>query len=119
MKYYTKNHEWFDSETCKVGITKNAQSKLGDIVFIKLPDIGNYYNQNDSTVVLKSIKSVFNVYTPVSCSIINVNYLLEDEPSLINKDPEGEGWIFKVNFDDSIEFDYLMSEEEYKEFVHD
>ncbi len=117
--YYTENHEWVKVEdgTAVMGISDFAQSELGDVVFVELPENGDEFEQSEQFVVIESVKTVSDVYMPLSGKISEVNEELLDSPELINDDPYGEGWIVKIDFDDESELDELMNSEEYAEFV--
>jgi len=116
---YTKEHEWvsLDGETATIGITDYAQSQLGDIVFVEFPDINSEINQNETFGVIEAVKTVADLFAPVSGEIIEVNSSLEDSPNFINSDPYGSGWIIKVKINDSNEYDGLMSYDNYKEHI--
>lgn len=117
---YTKDHEWIrmDDEfkgTC--GITDHAQEMLTDIVFVELPEAGIEVAQGEQVVVVESVKAVSNVYAPVSGKVIEVNKSLESSPELVNNDPYGEGWIFKMDIKSRAELDALMDDGQYREHV--
>jgi len=116
---YTKEHEWIslDDEVAIIGITDHAQSQLGDIVFVELPDVDSEINQNETFGVIEAVKTVADLFAPVKGLIIEINSSLEDSPDLINSDPYGTGWIIKVKVSDSSQYDGLMSSNEYKEFI--
>ena len=116
---YTKEHEWIslNGEVAMIGITDHAQSQLGDIVFVELPDIDSEINQNDTFGVIEAVKTVADLFAPVKGLIIELNSSLEDSPDLINSDPYGAGWIIKVKVSDSNQYDDLMSSDEYEEFI--
>ena len=116
---YTKEHEWvsLDGETATIGITDYAQSQLGDIVFVEFPDINSEINQNETFGVIEAVKTVADLFAPVSGEIIEVNSSLEDSPNLINSDPYGSGWIIKVKIKDSNEYNGLMSSDVYDEHI--
>ena len=116
---YTKEHEWvsLDGETATIGITDYAQSQLGDIVFVEFPDINSEINQNETFGVIEAVKTVADLFAPVSGEIIEVNSLLEDSPNFINSDPYGSGWIIKVKIKDSNEYNGLMSSDVYEEHI--
>ncbi|MBT1248741.1 MULTISPECIES: glycine cleavage system protein GcvH [unclassified Thermosipho (in: thermotogales)] len=116
MKRYTKTHEWVD-ENGYVGITEHAQEKLGDIVYVDLPEVGAELKKGDILLSIESVKAASDIYVPVSGKIVEVNEELDSQPELINEDAEGKGWIIKIEFSNKEEFDELMSEEEYKEFL--
>jgi len=116
---YTKEHEWvlLDGETATIGITDYAQSQLGDIVFVEFPDINSEINQNETFGVIEAVKTVADLFAPVSGEIIEVNSSLEDSPNFINSDPYGSGWIIKVKINDSNEYNGLMSNDVYEEYI--
>ena len=116
---YTKEHEWIslDDEVAIIGITDHAQSQLGDIVFVELPDVNSEINQNETFGVIEAVKTVADLFAPVKGLIIEINSSLEDSPDLINSDPYGTGWIIKVKVSDSSQYDGLMASNEYKEFI--
>ena len=116
---YTKEHEWvsLDGKTATIGITDYAQSQLGDIVFVEFPDINSEINQNETFGVIEAVKTVADLFAPVSGEIIEVNSSLEDSPNFINSDPYGSGWIIKVKINDSNEYNGLMSSDVYEEHI--
>ena len=116
---YTKEHEWIslDGETATIGITDYAQSQLGDIVFVEFPDINSEINQNETFGVIEAVKTVADLFAPVSGEIIEVNSSLEDSPNFINSDPYGSGWIIKVKINDLNEYNGLMSSDVYEEHI--
>jgi glycine cleavage system H protein len=119
-RYYTKEHEWVlveDGERARVGITDYAQSELGDVVFVELPELGQEVEQNDTIANIESVKSVAPVYAPVSGKIVDVNSELEESPELINEYPYEDGWIAVIEMRDPTEVEDLMSAEEYAEYV--
>jgi glycine cleavage system H protein len=108
---FTNDHEWInieDHEAAVVGITHYAQEALGDVVFVELPAVGATYKQGDAAGVVESVKAAADVKMPVSGEIVEVNEALREDPSLVNKDPMGNGWFFKVHLTDMGEFDRLM-----------
>ncbi len=116
---YTKEHEWIslNGEVAMIGITDHAQSQLGDIVFVELPNVDSEINQNDTFGVIEAVKTVADLFAPVKGLIIELNSSLEDSPDLINSDPYGAGWIIKVKVTNSNQYDDLMSSDEYEEFI--
>ncbi len=118
-RYYTEDHEWIDvdGETATVGITDYAQSQLGDIVFAEVPAIGAMLKKGGDAAVVESVKAASDVYAPVSGTVTEGNDALEGDPSLVNSDPEGEGWFFKLTLSDTSELDSLMDATAYKAFV--
>lgn len=117
--YFTKEHEWVrvEGDVATVGISDHAQEALGDIVFAEVPDAGRSVGKGDDAAVVESVKAASDVYAPVSGEVIEGNSALGDDPSLINRDPEGDGWFFKLQLSDPSELDGLMSEADYREWV--
>jgi glycine cleavage system H protein len=119
-RYYTKEHEWVfveDGERARIGITDYAQSELGDIVFVELPELGQEVEQNDTLANIESVKSVAPVYAPVSGKVVDINTELEESPELINEYPYEDGWIAVIEMRDPTEVEDLMSAEEYAEYI--
>jgi glycine cleavage system H protein len=118
-RYFTEDHEWIelDGEIATVGITEYAQSQLGDIVFVEVPEEGKTVSKGDDAAVVESVKAASDVYAPVSGTVVEGNPALEDNPALVNEDPEGDGWFFKMTLSDSSELDGLMNESAYADFV--
>jgi glycine cleavage system H protein len=118
-RYFTTEHEWIDvdGQTGTVGISDYAQGQLGDIVFVDVPEAGKKLEKGDDAAVVESVKAASDVYAPVSGSVIEGNPALADEPALVNSDPEGEGWFFRLTLADEGELDALMGEDAYKAFV--
>ncbi|MCW3798824.1 glycine cleavage system protein GcvH [Sphingomonas sp. BN140010] len=116
--YFTKEHEWIrvEGDTATVGISEHAQSALGDIVFAEAPEVGRTLNKGDEAAVVESVKAASDVYAPVSGEVVESNGAIADEPALINTDPEGEGWFFKLRLTDTSELDGLMDEASYREW---
>jgi glycine cleavage system H protein len=116
---YTKDHEYvrLDGDVATVGITDHAQSQLGDIVFVDLPQVGKSVEQGGEAAVVESVKAASEVYAPLAGEIIEVNGALEDEPAKVNADPLGDGWFLKLKVKDKSQFDGLMDEAAYKAFV--
>ena len=108
---YTTDHEWInieDHEAAVVGITLHAQEALGDVVFVDLPEVGKTLAKGDVVGVIESVKAAADVFMPVAGEIVEVNEDLRADPSLANKDPMGNGWLFKVHVTNMAEFDQLM-----------
>jgi glycine cleavage system H protein len=107
---YTDQHEWVrvNGATATIGITDFAQDSLGDIVFVQLPDVGAMAEPGGSLCEVESTKSVSDIYAPVSGRVTEVNHALDDTPELVNQDPYGEGWIFKLELADAAEVDALL-----------
>ena len=118
-RYFTQDHEWIevDGDTGTVGISDYAQSQLGDIVFVEVPDEGKSLSKGDDAAVVESVKAASDVYSPVSGTVIEGNAALADDSSLVNSDPQGEGWFFKLTLADAAELDQLMDETAYAAFV--
>jgi glycine cleavage system H protein len=118
-RYFTEDHEWIevDGDIGTVGISDYAQSQLGDIVFVEVPDEGRQIAKGDEAAVVESVKAASDVYSPVSGSVLEGNAALAGEPELVNSDPEGEGWFFKVTLSDPSELEELMDETAYEAFV--
>jgi glycine cleavage system H protein len=118
-RYFTEDHEWIelDGEIATVGITDYAQSQLGDIVFVEVPEEGKEVAKGDDAAVVESVKAASDVYAPVSGTVVEGNPALEDNPALVNEDPEGDGWFFKMTLSDTGELDGLMNESAYADFV--
>ena len=116
---YTKEHEWVlvDGATATVGITDHAQSQLGDIIFIEFPEIGDQVNAGDSFGEVEAVKTVSELYAPVTGTILEVNENLEDSADLVNSDPYGDGWLIKIKPTNLNEKDDLMKSAAYKELI--
>jgi glycine cleavage system H protein len=117
--YYTKEHEWLgtDDSVATIGITDYAQGELGDIVFIELPDVGTEIKQMEAFGTIEAVKTVADLYSPVSGEVVEVNSVIEEKPEVINQDPYGEGWIIKVRLTNEAEVDGLLGSEEYKALI--
>ena len=117
-RYFTEDHEWIDvdGDTATVGITDYAQSQLGDIVFVEVPDTGAQLTKGGDAAVVESVKAASDVYSPVTGTVTEGNGQLEEDPALANTAPEGEGWFFKLTIADKSELDGLMDEAKYKAF---
>ncbi|ACB09088.1 glycine cleavage system H protein [Thermotoga sp. RQ2] len=118
MKKYTKTHEWVvvEDKVATVGITNHAQEQLGDVVYVDLPEVGREVKKGEVVASIESVKAAADVYAPLSGKIVEVNEKLDTEPELINKDPEGEGWLFKMEISDEGELEDLLDEQAYQEF---
>lgn len=116
---YTEEHEWIGelSGQYVVGITDYAQSQLGDITYVELPEVGRSIEAGEEAAVVESVKAASDIYAPVSGAISEVNETLESRPELINKDPYGNGWFFKLEGVDKVEFDALMDISAYRTYV--
>jgi len=116
---YTDSHEWLklEDELVKVGITDHAQSQLTDIVFVELPEVGKEVKKGDEFCVVESVKSVSELYAPVSGKIANVNKSLEETPETINESPYDEGWLVEIEVADKSEIDSLLDANSYKKII--
>lgn len=112
---YTKSHEWVrvSDGAAVIGITDHAQAELTDVVFVELPDVGRVVAEGDAVAVVESVKTASDIYSPVSGEIIEVNRSLGDQPALVNSDPYGQGWFYKVKLADPAEVAQLMSAGDY------
>ena len=117
--YFTKDHEWIrvDGDVATVGISDHAQEALGDIVFAEAPEAGKSLTKGQEAAVVESVKAASDVYSPVGGEVVEGNSAIADDPSVINRDPEGEGWFFKLKLSDPSELDGLMDEAGYREWV--
>jgi glycine cleavage system H protein len=117
--YFTKEHEWIrvDGDTATVGISDHAQEQLGDIVFVEVPEAGKHVSKGQEAAVVESVKAASDVYAPVSGEVLEGNQSVADDPSLVNSDPEGQGWFFKIRLDNASELDGLMDENAYRGWV--
>ena len=119
---YRQSHEWVRAEndgTVVVGISDHAQSELGDMVFVELPEPGMSYEQGEACAVIESVKAASDVYAPLSGEVIKANDKLEDSPELVNSDPYGEGWLFRLIPSDSSQLDGLLDAGAYAELQED
>ena len=116
---YTKEHEWIkvDGDYAYVGITDHAQSELGDIIFVELPEVGDSFNSNDVFGTIEAVKTVADLYMPVDGEIIEVNSNLDAEPEVINKDQYNKGWIVKIKLTNKENLKDLLSFEDYKKII--
>jgi glycine cleavage system H protein len=117
--YFTKDHEWvrIEGDAAYVGITDYAQSQLGDVVYVELPEVGKTFSKGDEAAVVESVKAASDVYAPVSGLVIAVNSKLPDAPATINDAPEGDGWFMKLTLTEPQELQGLLDEAAYKAFV--
>jgi glycine cleavage system H protein len=118
-RYFTEDHEWIDvdGDIGTVGISEYAQSQLGDIVFVDVPEDGKELTKGDEAAVVESVKAASDVYSPVSGTVLEGNPALADTPGLVNEEPEGDGWFFKLTLTDPDELTSLMDEIAYAAFV--
>jgi glycine cleavage system H protein len=117
--YFTREHEWIrvEGETATVGITDHAQEQLGDIVFAEVPEAGRRVAKGQEAAVVESVKAASDVYAPVSGEVVEGNPAISNDPAIINRDPEGDGWFFKLKLDNEGELDGLMDEGAYRDWV--
>lgn len=114
---YIASHEWLrleDDGTITVGITDHAQDLLGDVVFVELPEVGANISVDDEIAVVESVKAASDVYAPISGEVIAINESLEDDPEVINSDPYGEGWLYKMKASNMDDYEGLLTAEEYE-----
>ena len=117
---YTKDHEWVrleDDGTATVGITDHAQEALGDVVFVELPKLDRELVDGESCAVVESVKAASDIYAPVAGTVLEVNELLTEDSSLVNRDAEGEAWFFRMEPADPDAFNALMDEADYQSFL--
>lgn len=116
---YTEEHEWLriEGDLVVVGITEHAAEQLGDVVFVELPEAEAVVAKGDEVSVIESVKAASDILAPVDGEIVEVNEALVDDPALVNKDPLGDAWFFKMKIDDMSILDDFMTEEEYKDFL--
>ena len=117
--HFTKDHEWIrvEGDTATVGISDHAQEALGDIVFAEVPEAGRSLSKGQDAAVVESVKAASDVYAPVGGEVTEGNAALADDPALINRDPEGEGWFFKLRLSNPSEVEGLMDEASYRDWV--
>jgi len=118
-KKYSKKHEWveLDGDIATIGITKHATEQLGDIVFTEVPDQGKVLDAGGEAAVVESVKAASDVYSPISGEVTESNDAIVGDPSLVNQDPEGNGWFFKLKVSNADQINELMSKEDYDKFV--
>ena len=116
---YTKEHEWVkvNGEMVTVGITDHAQGELGDIIFVEFPDVDQEIEKDESFGTIEAVKTVADLFAPISGTVTKINEALEDSPESVNSDPYGEGWFVKVSIADAGELDELMTAEQYGELI--
>ncbi len=116
---YTEDHEWVrvEGETVVVGITDFAQGELGDVVFVEIETEGEELNKGETFGTVEAVKTVSDLFMPLSGEVAEVNESLGDEPELVNKDPYGEGWMVKIKHNDASQLDNLLSADDYKKMI--
>jgi glycine cleavage system H protein len=116
---YTEEHEWLrvEGDVVVVGITEHAAEQLGDVVFVELPEVEAVVGKGDEVCVIESVKAASDILAPVDGEIVEINEALVDNPGLVNEDPLGDAWFFKMKLDDLSVLDDMMTEDEYKDFL--
>lgn len=116
---YTDEHEWVfvEDNIATIGITDYAQSELGDIVFVELPEVDDEVKQGDAFGTIEAVKAVSDIFSPLTGKIVAVNEMLQDQPEIINQSPYDEGWMIKIQFSDKSELESLLSDDGYKELI--
>ena len=116
---FTEDHEWLvaDGDVVTVGITEHAATQLGDIVFVELPEVGTEVTKDDEVVVIESVKAASDILAPLDGEIVEVNETLADNPGLVNDDPTGDAWFFRIKADNPSDMDDYMDEAAYKDFI--
>jgi glycine cleavage system H protein len=116
---FTKDHEWvrLDGVVATVGITPHAEHALGDIVFVELPNVSRVVEQSEACAVVESVKAASDVFAPLSGKVVECNEAIVDDPALVNRDPAGEGWLFRLELADIAAFNALLDETAYNAFV--
>ncbi len=119
MLKYTEEHEWLklEGEIATVGITEHATSLLGDIVFVQRPEVGVTLAKGNSAAVVESVKAASDVFAPLAGEVVEVNQAIVDDPAVVNADPQGAGWFFKLRLEDTKAMDALMDEAAYKKLI--
>jgi len=119
MLKFTEEHEWLkiEGDVATVGITTHAAEQLGDLVFVELPDVGTTFEKGGDAATVESVKAASDVYCPLDGEIVEVNEAITADPSLVNSDPQGAGWFFKLKLANKADADGLMDEAAYKELV--
>lgn len=119
---FLQSHEWVredDGGQVTVGISDHAQSQLGDLVFVELPEVGSELSAGDACAVVESVKAASDVYSPISGKVTAVNEALESSPEMVNDDPYGDGWLFSVSMSDADELNDLMDTDAYAQSIDD
>jgi glycine cleavage system H protein len=116
---YTKEHEWvrIEGDLATFGISDYAQGRLGDVVFVELPEVGSEFKAGESFSVVESVKAASDIYAPAGCEVTGINDDLEEHPELVNQSPYERGWIVKVRLSDAAEIEKLMDAAQYEEFL--
>ncbi len=116
---FTEEHEWvlLEGDTASIGISDYAQEQLGDVVYVELPEAGAKFDEGAEIATVESVKAASEIYAPVAGEVVEVNGALDDDPSLVNSDPLGDGWFFKIKVADAAATAKLMDDNAYKEYV--
>jgi glycine cleavage system H protein len=116
---YQKSHEWvrLEGDVATIGITDHAQEELTDVVFVELPELGRTVDAGDATAVVESVKAASDIYSPVSGEVVEANEAVEADPSLVNSDPYGEGWIYKLKLSDPSQVEAMMDASAYQQMI--
>lgn len=119
MLKFTEDHEWLklEGDTATVGITSHAATELGDLVFVQLPDVGAKVAKGDGAAVVESVKAASDVYAPLDGEIVEINDAIVDDPAIVNAEPEGAGWFFKLKLADTSALDALMDHDAYQKLI--
>ena len=117
---YTKDHEWVrvEEDFAYIGVTDFAQGELGDVVFVEIETEGENLDKEEVFGTIEAVKTVSDMFMPVSGEVLEANPKIEDEPELVNKDPYGEGWLIKISIADSSELDELLTLEQYNDLIN-
>ena len=117
--YYSEEHEWLevDGDVATLGITKHAAEQLGEVVFVELKDVGETFDKDDEIGVVESVKAASELYAPVAGEILEANEALVETPDLVNEDPEGNSWFYKISIADPSELESMMDEAAYKALI--
>jgi glycine cleavage system H protein len=118
---YSEQHEWLslDGDVGTIGVTDYAQSQLGDIVFVELPQVGDVLEKGQSFGTIEAVKTVEELYTPIAGEVLEINDTLEDDAEQVNSDPYSDGWMIKVRLSDTADLDTMLSAEDYEELIED
>jgi glycine cleavage system H protein len=119
MLRFSKDHEWvqIDNGIATVGITTHAEQQLGDLVFVELPKIGRSIEQGSTAAVVESVKAASDVFAPLSGQVMEINQAIVDEPALVNQDPMGKGWFYKLKISDESQVGALLDEDVYQALI--
>ena len=119
QRRYTEDHEWvlLEGDTATIGISDHAQEQLGDVVYVELPEEGAEFAEGAQAATVESVKAASEIYAPVAGEVVEINGALSDKPDLVNSDPLGDGWFFKIKVADAGAVGKMMDENAYKEYV--